>query len=381
MTRYAASAILVLAVTSVGYAQLRSEPAVESAAPKTTADQPSQASPATTIDLHLTKLTSATSVYGYPFNAKDQTASFPFANKAGKLTFRNDNGKLRVDANGDGRITEADGPAIDPKNAMIEVSALVAGKPVQFPFLVNGIQRAGGNSSVLFLSPAAALEGQYAGHTIQILGNTQGSFTSGLRLVRIFKSESSDPAHTDIRPWPWSPIIDLDGKLYAISLLQAGQQLSLTPYTGPVADVAIHFPDTATGGFVLFTKADGQQVGRAQVGQPLHLIPGSYRPFLVVMTHQGNGRFTSVSAPPQPPNVSAADAIVINAGANTINIGTPVTLKMTAAFDGQTITITDVQTTGAAGEHYRLTNSGNDRLIAYIKSGEKEQQLAKLEYG
>jgi hypothetical protein len=308
--------------------------------------------------------------YGFWFDREGQCYA-PFANAAGKLTLQLKGDKLQADTNGDGVIDKKDAPPFTPKDVTIKVAAKIAGKPVEYPLFIGGVEGNADSNRYVVLSPRGMLEGKLGGDTIRILDRgTFGRFGEASDMQWI--GTSSAGAGLEL---PWSRTIDLNGSLYQIEMLGEGAQLKVTPYTGPVAEVTLQSEDQHLLVSATLVAQDGSQVSSIAAGQTRRLVPAKY---------QVN---CTLQAPPQGESISnliaqpsdRARLLEAKPGQNVLKVGAPFTLEFTAIRKGDQIELTEAALLGCSGESYRPSlHKNKDVFAAYVRAGDKETKLADL---
>ena len=313
----------------------------------------------------------ARSWYGFGQDA-DGMVRRPFGKPGKFLVMKVADGKVRIDTNGDGLVNDKDAPAVQPdkerRSAQVHVSAEVAGKEVKYPLDIQLYEWGAAVGS------AAALEGRFGDYTITIQdGNVDGRFGGDGDMVRAQKA--GQPA----QPLPWSRAIALDRQIYRLEMTGDGAQLKLDPYTGPVAEVTIAVADSFRNVNVTLNESKNVQVAQFSGVETGLLIPGNYR----IGGLQGQ-----VGPANQPQHLFAyhdyqTAPIELKPGKNVVKVGPPLEMSFNATLSGLTLDLADVKITGVAGEMYRpnVDAAQGDTFAVYIRSGGKDAELGKLEFG
>lgn len=292
----------------------------------------------------------------------------PFANAAGRLMFKVEGDTVRADTNGDGRIDDADAPAVKPRQTTIKVAALCGAKTNEYPIEVLLAQK-----QMLVVGSRARLEGRWGERRVEI-GDTDlnGAFGSAGDSLAIAESAGAK-GNVAVASRPWSRTVGLDGRLYAIAM-EGADKLRIEPYGGAVAELRIT-ADPAP------TKADLQLTEASQafcttihsVADPIRAVPGTYHLRGSFAWNDGGQRmFLS----------SLAKPVVLGAEPQTLKIGPPLTVDFEAVRDGATVAVSKVRIAGVAGETWQPAGSDDaDAPAAYIRAGATEKRLATMEYG
>jgi hypothetical protein len=311
----------------------------------------------------------SSSWYGFG-RGPDGTIKRPFGKPGRFLLLKVEDGKVHVDTNGDGKLDTAVEAKLNAREGVrVHILSEVAGRQVKYPLDIRVAEWG------VLTGSAAALEGTFGGYTITIFDrNIDGRFGSdgdGLRIQRMGQADSS---------LPWSRAVTIDRQIYQLELTGEGAQLKLNPYTGPVAEVKFEAPDTFLNLQVTVAEANNAQLAQVHGSDTALLIPGKYRIRGLSAQVGPPGGYNYLSA---YHDYNAPPPLDLQAGQNTIKVGSPLVMGFAGKLTGATLELEDVKITGVAGEMYRphVNTPGGDIFAVYIKSNGQERELGKLEFG
>lgn len=286
----------------------------------------------------------------------------PFANAAGRLTFKVEGKTVRADTNGDGRIDDADAPAVKPQQTTIKVAALCGTKTCEYPVEILVAQK-----QMLVVGSRARMEGAWGGRTVAITDtDMDGVFGSA--------GDSLDFAGASVptERRPWSRTIGLDGRLYAIAM-EGADKLRMEPYTGAVAELRVAMdpvPEKVAVQLTEDSRAFCSSV--SSVANPIPAVPGTYH-LRGSFTWKDGGAQMFLSALAQP--------VVLGSEPQTLKLGPPLSVDFDAVRDGETVAFSNVRLRGMSGETWQPVGDGRDAPAAYVRAGGTEKRLASMEYG
>ncbi len=326
---------------------------------------------AETIDLKfIENKDGATSWYGFAKDANGLCRGWqPFAGR--QLVFQVIGDKVRADTNGDGKVDDKDDPAVkpeEPKGTQVYVPAKVAGKDVKYPLNIRMYDWG------VIAGSAASLVGQFGDYTISIQDtDINGQLGSDSDQVRIQNKGQSGTS------WPWSKALVFGRQIYQVEMLNDGAKLKLQPYTGPVAEVVIEAAESARNLQVRLVGTHREQAADCTAKETGLFIPGSYRIQSVQYQAGPENRPEHLWAYQD----YSSRPLELKAGKNVVKVGPPLKLSFTAEMKGIILELEHVKITGLAGEMYRpnVRTDQKESFGIYVRSGGKETQIGKLEFG
>jgi len=310
--------------------------------------------------------------YGRQYVTLDEKGegSVPFATASGELKMRLVDGALLLDCNGDGTLNEDDGaPVGNGKTA--EVAAKVFGSSVAYPVSVRlyGTERVRLQSQIV-------IKGEKDGETYELHDrDMNGRFDDyGTDMLRAKRSSQY-----------LAKVLSLDDKLQSVSLAKDGKMLTLAPYEGPLAGVALSCAEEGWKSELYVTHEDGVYVGDVAVGA--QIPPGKY----AIKGARLNSTDEDSKGRPKTYlygyDRDAEPTLTLKAGDNALKVGFPLELKATAIKledDASRVKVVSVDLVGAAGEKYRAQvrrSKGASTLECWARAGDKEEKLASMGYG
>jgi len=296
--------------------------------------------------------------------------SVPFATTCGELKMRLVDGALLLDRNGDGTLNEADGePVGNGKTA--EIAAKAFGTTVAYPMSV----RIYGNERVR-LQSQIVVRGEQDGATYELHDrDMNGRFDGyGEDMLRA-KGETVYLAR----------VLKLDDKLQSVVVAEDGRMLKLSPYQGPLANVAL---SCATEGWepeLYVAHEDGTYVG--DVSDGIQVPPGRY----AILGARLNSADDDPRGRPKTCfygyDRDAEPTLLLNKGDNAVKAGFPLELAAEAVKledDASRVKVVSANLVGVAGEKYRAQvrhPKGESTLECWVRAGGKEEKLASMGYG
>lgn len=316
---------------------------------------------------------------------------YPFPNAAGKLTIEVRDGKVYGDTNGDGVIDAKDAPPVEPTKGTLKFAMNLPGRVIDFPVIIGELRTFGGDDQEvrLCLTPGGAFQADVGDWTILYKASTfrrdLESFFSNVAII----PAGSDPRYASTASL--SRTYEIADRLYTVNRSDDLKQLSIAPYTGPIATVRVTYalpedaapvdpayPSQQDNSSVYLTHTQDIQQASVTARHSSRFVPGPYRiqsVFLSRFIKSGQAYVSGSMDPKAPP-------VTLKPGDNEIHFGAPFKMDFVATRKDDTIELTDVAVTGRLGEHYYPPGQGGETLFAaYLRSGGKEQPLAKLEYG
>ncbi len=340
---------------------------------------------------------------------KGGEASIPFANAAGKLLVRFKDGKVFLDANGDGTIDAADGEGVRPPEPgaqegvppLVEVAAKIAGRGEQYPVHV-----AFATKDFVSLFGKTTLEGKLGDATIRLIDtNVNGSFDEVGR-DGILVEDGPDSAPTlavyGARSDTLGRVVAIGGKLLNIEVTGGGAALRLTPYAGEKATLVLGKHELVKGVGLVLAHEDGLITCSAASGTKTILPAGRYKVTGSMLALRTPDDATPTASPAEmlsDGSLFGQSAILlgqrdsktplivtIHPGGNELSPGPPLVLEFGARVFGEAKGQLEVEApalVGAMGERYQASLSGavKSTLTVSVRAGGKEKQLSKLEYG
>lgn len=338
-----------------------------------------------------------------------------FPTPTGKLLIRRAGDRIVADANGDGRIDEADGEGVPAQAAgpgrttpeALKVSANVAGRKAQYPLMVLYAR-----GRHVLLAGGAVLVGKFGDLELRlfdadldgVFGET-GTDTILVRSAEEGPGAASPPAGPGASANVMGLVLNLGGELYAVRTLDGGRALRIAPYDGEKASLELAAGGTATS--LSLSLAHEEDACHLQVGSgvKVSLVPGAYRvtrSLLVLklpqekkkeesffgrllggLTGQGEETGTLLGTEGEDPVL-----LTIRPGENRLPVGPPLRLEFTAkAWEthNDRLEIEDPVLVGGAGERYvadlHTRGRAGSSLKGLLRSGGEETLLGELEYG
>ncbi len=310
-----------------------------------------------------------------------------FATPSGKLLIRRVDDRIVADANDDGRIDEADGTGVAAagpgrvKPSVVKVPAMVGGRTVQYPLTVLLVQGAH-----LLLGGGGVLAGELGDLELRLydvdLDGIFGEAGTDRMLVRAAGEEPGASARIMGR------VIELDGRLCSVRMLDGGRTLEIAPYGGAKAALELETEDGVVELTLSLAHEDGACYAHATRERKVLLVPGEYR---VIGSH------LALKLPPQkeedrslfddyfrrtPDRLRDAGIlagarsrrpalITIRPGDNRLSAGPPLRLDFSAFVwetHGDRLEVGDAALVGRAGERYVPELGGTGRHTSSLKS-------------
>lgn len=298
--------------------------------------------------------------------------SLPFATSCGALKMRLVDGALLLDCNGDGTLNEADGKPIQ-NGKTAEVAVRLFGAPATYPMTV-GIY----SGQRVRLQSQVVVKGEKEGVSYELHDrNLNGRFDE----------YGTDTLRVKGRTETLAKVVRLDQKLQNVIVAEDGKTLTLSPYAGPLANVAL---SCAEEGWVpeLYVKhKDGVYFGQVALGMPIP--PGQYGIYRARLNSAGAGTDSA-----KQPKMSlygydgeAQTELTLKEGDSTVKVGLPLKLAAKAVKledDASKVKIVSADLVGVAGEKYRAQVRGTgvtSTLECWVRAGGKELMLSSMGYG
>ncbi len=292
----------------------------------------------------------------------------PFANAAGRLTFRIAADSVRADTSGDGTIDDADAPAVKPERTTIHVAARNGTTDFKYPIELLFVRE-----RMLVAGSRATMEGLWNGRLVSIGDlSMDGVFGNRGDTLAIATAREAGQNGAAAR-LPWSNTVGVDGRLYALALENAGK-LRIEPYAGAVSELRFAMAPAPADAQLQVTGEAGAFCATARsIAEPIRAIPGALR-ITGTFGWEGGATKMYLRGFPKP--------VVLGAEPLTLKIGPPLAVAFDATRDGQDITLRNVKITGVSGENWQpAAGDKADGPAAFIRSGGREHRLATMEYG
>ncbi len=308
---------------------------------------------------------SARSYRGLSADAEGLVEIKPFANSAGRLTFRIERDSVRADTNGDGRVDDADAPAVKPQRTTIKVAAQCGVTAYEYPIEILYVR-----GRMLVAGSLAAMEGRWGDRVVSI-GDVgmDGVFGGRGDMIAV-----SAPGKTDQdQRLPWAGALGLEGRLYAIAVDEPGK-LRIDPYPGSVSEFRISM-EPPPGDVVLqmIEESGAFSAVVRSIAAPVRAVPGAYRI---------SGMFGGADGGAQMYLRGFPKPVALGTEPLELRIGPPLQVDFEAVRNGPVVAISKVRITGASGENWQPVARGNEEApAAYLRAGGREQRLATMEYG
>jgi hypothetical protein len=291
-------------------------------------------------------------------------------------------------------IDAQDAPPVEPNKGTLKFTMnLPGGRSIALPIRIGELRKLDGEKSEPYLDLCleGAMEAVAGDWTLRYsAGFVQASAAQIFNRVDIYPTGGDPRDGSDV---DLSQTYDIADRLYNVKLDDSFTALTISPYTGPIAEARFTYTlpsDTAganpTGSAkvedtstIILSHTSHVQDGRVHANQSARFVPGTYRLASVFLSHitQGTGQVCIAARLPDK-----AAPLTLKPGTNEIQAGAPFKIDFAATRDRDMITLTDVTVTGRLGELYNLPGNGGQTLFAaFIRANGKEQQLAKLEYG
>jgi hypothetical protein len=295
--------------------------------------------------------------------------SVPFATACGELKMRLVDGALLLDRNGDGTLNEADGEPVGNGKAA-EVTVKLFGSSVAYPM---GIRITGGER--VRLQSQMIVKGEKDGTTYELHDrDMNGSFNDrGTDMLRVNRASQY-----------LAKVLKLEDELQSVTVAEDGKTLTIAPYEGPLANVALSCAEEGWKSELHVTHEDGVYVGDLAAGVPIP--PGKYaiKGSRLNSVDESNGRPKTYL---YGYDRDAEPTLTLKEGDNALKVGFPLELKAEAIKledDASRVKVVSVDLVGAAGEKYRAQvrrSKGESTLECWVRAGDKEEKLASMGYG
>jgi len=336
---------------------------------------------------------------------RDGEGAIPFANAAGRLLIKFENGKVFCDANGDGTIDAADGSGVPPSDpgrpagapAMLRPTARIAGADVEYPLAVLFARR-----GLIVLACAAHLEGKIDDAVVEVFdANVNGRFSDvGADGIRVGETG----AKTGVIGFRGNApklgrVVEVGGELFDIKVKRDGASLVLKPHAGERATLALGTEEPVVAASLVLAHAEGLVTCRVTSGDEATLPAGKYRLLgsVLVLRPPGDERPASdiaeavLSGPPSAPVLMGSGAagrkpLTVRPGENALSVGNQMTLEFTARLsrDRGALKVGGVMIVDGLGARYRAqicAPGAQSTLTVNARSNGMEKELSKLEYG
>lgn len=336
-----------------------------------------------------------------------------FPTPSGKLLVRLVGGKVVCDANGDGRIDDADGKGVaagrgfGPGTAALKVRVTVGGRGIDYPLAVLYAQ-----GRHLMLASTAHLAGTFRGARLSLYDtNVNGVFgeigVDGIKIAEGGRTRAA-PGFRAMTVASGAGmlgrVLAIGGELYNAEVVEGGRALRLSPYGGEKATLSLKVDKTVKVAHLTLAHTGGLFFVRAVPGQKLLVPAGTYRideaRLSLALGEEkrsgsswledlfGDGAVAAQSAGMLIGRGGPKAALVtVRPGENELAFGPPLGLEFTAYLWGDEkdrLEIEDPALVGGAGERYRAAlyaQKQQSSLKSYVRAGGKEKLLSKLEYG
>ncbi len=324
-----------------------------------------------TIKIHLEPSSDESVQGGYSpliFNDKGE-ATLEFATATGKLLFKIDGKKVKVDKNCDGKFTDADGPALG-RGEEVTIPIKVHGKDVKYVIAVT-VHKYG-----CYTQGMTCLKGKYKDKVVFVNDwNMNGKFDD--------KSIDMISVGNQIKYAPITQIYNLDGQIKKLKFDTDTATLEFSPYTGDVGMVKLNCGNANWCGVVALSKIDGSFFVTADSSKTTQLVPGTY---VIRYARYLNG---SVDCNKSKGYVMGRSnmQIEIKKGDNQLKMGAPFTLDFAVNKSGEDLKlfeIKEINLIGAGGIKYQASTNGSkskSTLHSFVQAGDKKKKLSKMEYG
>lgn len=289
----------------------------------------------------------------------------PFANAAGRLTFRIARDSVRADTNGDGKVDDADAPAVKPQRTTIKVAAQCGSTAYEYPLEVLYVRE-----RMLVAGSLAAMEGRWGDRVVSIGDvSMDGVFGGRGDTIAIFAPGGMGEAQR----LPWARALGVDGRLYAIAA-EGPEKLRIDPYPGAVSEFRIAMePAPGKVELQLVEESMGFCAVVHSIAEPVRAVPGAYRI---------HGTFGGAEGGTQMYLRGFPKPVVLGAEPLTLRVGPPLQVDFDAVRNGPVVAISKVRIAGVSGENWQpMARGSEDAPAAYLRAGGREHRLATLEYG
>ncbi len=300
---------------------------------------------------------------------KEGIGELPFINKAGKIFIKVKSNRCYVDIDGDGAFDESPEKAIKV-NSKFTIPVIYNGVEHLYSIKISFITK-----DKIFLLGSSILKGEYMGSEIILCDrNMNGDFSDlGIDSIRINDQLNS----TAIQK------VHLIGKnLYLIESENKGETLKFSRYSGPIAKVKLVPPDKRSARLHI-TSANNSTALILTSGQEYLALPGKYN----ITNLRSSIKINKNSVSSEGLLTGIGGSLVLKEGDNEIKTGGPYELQFEAvrsAEDHDAIKITSVSMNGASGIIYRATYNLKKKqtfIVCSVRSGNKEKELSRMEYG
>lgn len=314
--------------------------------------------------------------FGLPIDSDGLTTIQPFANDAGKLIIREENGKLHLDSNGDGVVDDKDDPPFVPSEITVTVDCNISGKRMRYPLHICRVKenenKTASAKKWIECCQVAVLKGRYKEGAVSLTEQMPMAQFYTASVLQISGFDRDDPRRTITNLYDF--VLVVNGKVQIVEQLPDGPGLKITPYAGRAAELKLKIDKVIPcagvnlSGYGKFGYVTTEQKGL--------FVPGTYRVDCI-----------SLSNTNKPPNYMSGGLetpLILKEGENTLTLGPP--FRMECGFstnkDGA-LKITKIDIVGAAGERYRpvVPTADGESLEWFIRAGTDEQSLGKLSYG
>ena len=309
----------------------------------------------------------ARSFRGFNADEKGIVEIKPFANAAGRLTFRLAGDEVRADTNGDGKIDDSDAPAVKPQRTAITVAARCGKSACEYPVEILFVRE-----KMLILGSRARMEGRWRDRIVGIMDTSlDGVF--GNRNDTLSISAPAAAGGDGATQFPWSGTVGIDNVLYSLAM-EGAEKLRIDPYTGAVSELRISMEPAPKGVELQLTgRTAGFGAMVRSIAGPIRAVSGACRLTGVFDWPDGKTKMYLQGLP---------SPVVLGAEPLALRIGPPLTVDFEAVRDGPDVTIRRVKIAGVSGETWQpMDRNREGGPAAYVRAGGKEHRLAIMEYG
>ena len=316
------------------------------------------------------------------FRFKNGRCSISFAGANELLKLRVIGDKVYLDSNADGKIDTND--KAYTRQGILNIPIVMGKIKTQYPLCIQYINKKG-----VSLSSNFALKGKIDGKDIILLdSNLNGSFQPGKGNQVVINNKLV----------PFGKALYIGKDIYFIRLPQKTTVLEYSKYDGKMSQVSIN-AEKNWKIIADFVNTKNQLLVHGDSSSPFRIMPGKYKLHKLTAILYGQEKdeddlFAAFDA--EPPELMNINGYRLSRGTvynfsktdNTVKIGPPfkISFKLLQSDkrDWRKLKIQNLVLKGKGGENYRLTAEGENQkstLASYIRSGKKEKQLSKMEYG
>ncbi len=300
---------------------------------------------------------------------KDGYLTFNFATKSGKLKLRKLDNKVYWDSNRDGAIDARDTGV--PSLSVLSIPVTIGKRLIPYPIRVKLSKEA-----CIDLGSLVVLQTRYQGQVVQVFDkNLDGAFCPDKQDEIQFGSG---------KRIPFTEILVVEDRIYRVSKPRQANTLAISAFREPPAWVHLKASDAQWQSALTLVHRETGCSFVATTRAPVAVVPGAYTVTASETTlHRKDHSPVKIASSGQ--KVPLKKALV--SGENKLLIGPPVRMDFQLKQDEKDwrrFTLGAFKCFGESGLSYNLPprgKAGKNTLKSYLRSGTRELQLSRLEYG